>query len=148
MTPGQRIAKRNVPAEPTETTGAARPRLRISSAVSTAARQASQRQALSLGVVPRLRVDVPLVGEDACELEPRRSAAIRSAKSAAAAPGTTPSRRMPRVELEQRADRRARAREATREIPAATSSESTVTEIATRLGEVDEARELGSPTIG
>ena len=39
VTPGPRMAKRNVPAEPTETIGAAMPAARICSAVSTAARQ-------------------------------------------------------------------------------------------------------------
>ena len=39
---GMRIAKRNVPADPTETTGAGSPRARIASAVSTAAAHASR----------------------------------------------------------------------------------------------------------
>ncbi len=80
------------------------PRPRISSAVSTAAPQASSVMPLALGVVARLRVDVTLVREDAGELEPvERRDPLRELDGAG--PGQDAEAVHARVELEQRPDR-------------------------------------------
>ena len=104
VTPGQRIAKRNVPAEPTETTGAAMPRL--ADLLRRLDRRAAglERHPLPLGVVARLRVDVALVREDARELDPveRRDPLGELDRRR---PGQDAEAVHARVELEQRPER-------------------------------------------
>ena len=147
VTPGQRIAKRNVPAEPTETTGAGEPA--GADLLGRLDREPAglERHPLPLGVVARLRVDVALVREDAGELEPvERRDPLREVDGSGT--GEDAEAVHARVELEQRPDRRARARARLRAIPAATSSESTVTVIATRSARSASRPSFCSPTIG